>query len=103
MAGIEACRVQHPKATLQEIEAAVDARLAELRARMLENVALASEATDVSQLRRSARPVCAHCGTVVEPRGVRECQVTPHQAKTLRFTRSDVVCPTCRVGVFPPG
>jgi hypothetical protein len=34
MARIEAWRLQHPKATLQEIEAAVDERLAELRAHM---------------------------------------------------------------------
>jgi len=34
MAGIEAWRRQHPKATLREIEAAVDERLAALRARM---------------------------------------------------------------------
>jgi predicted RNA-binding Zn-ribbon protein involved in translation (DUF1610 family) len=81
----------------------VDARLAELRARMLEDVALASEATDISQMHRSARPVCPHCGTVVEPRGSRARQVTTHQAKTLQLTRSYVVCPTCQVGFFPPG
>jgi hypothetical protein len=103
MAGIEEWCVQHPQATLQEIEAAVDAHLAEWRARMLADVALASEATDVSQMDRSARPVCPHCGTVVESRGWRERQVTTHQAKTLRLTRSYVVCPTCQVGFFPPG
>jgi NADH pyrophosphatase NudC (nudix superfamily) len=102
MAGIEEWRVQHLKATLQDIEAAVDVHLAELRVRMLEDVALASEATDVSQRSRSARPVCPHCGTVVEPRGSRQRQVTTHRAKTLRLTRSYVVCPTCQLGFFPP-
>ena len=103
IAGIEEWRLQHPKATLREIEAAVDERLAELRARMLQDVALASRAADVSQGSPGERPVCLHCGTVVEPRGPRERQVTTHQGKTLRFTRSYVRCPTCQVGFFPPG
>lgn len=102
MAGIEEWRQQHPRATLQEIEAAVDARLAELRVRMLQDVALASQAADVRQASRSERPVCPHCGTVVEPRGPRERQVTTHQGQTLRLRRSYVVCPTCQVGFFPP-
>jgi hypothetical protein len=42
MAGIQEWRLQHPKASLQEIEAAIDERLAELRARMLQDEALAS-------------------------------------------------------------
>ena len=37
MAGIEEWRLQHPKAMLREIEVAVDARLVELRARMLQD------------------------------------------------------------------
>ena len=34
MAAIQAWRLQHPKATLQEMEGAIEARLAELRTRM---------------------------------------------------------------------
>jgi hypothetical protein len=76
MAGIEEWRLHHPTAALQESEAAVDARLAELRGRMRQDVALTSQATDVSQARRVDRPLCPHCGAVVEPRGPRERQVT---------------------------
>jgi len=99
---IQEWRLQHPKATLQEIEGALDERLAELRARMLEDVALASPAADVSQTRPPERPVCPQCGTPVEPRGPRERQVTTHQGKTLRLRRSYVQCPACQVGFFPP-
>lgn len=102
MAGIQEWRLQHPKAPLQEIEAAVDARLAELRARMLQDVALSSQAAEVSQASAPDRPVCPHCGTLVEPRGPRERQLTTHQGKTLRLQRSYVRCPTCQVGFFPP-
>jgi hypothetical protein len=103
MAGLEEWRVPHPKATLQEIAAAVDACLAERRTCMLEDVGLTSEATDVSPMRRSAQPVCPHCGTVGEPRGSRERQVTTHQAKTLGLTRSYMVGPTCQVEFSPLG
>jgi hypothetical protein len=78
MAGIEAWRLHHPKATLREIEAAVDARLVERRARMLQDVALASQAADVSQTRPSDWPVCPHGGSPVEPRGPRERQLMTH-------------------------
>lgn len=102
IAGSEEWRLQHPQATRREIEAAVDARVAELRARMRHEVALASRATDVSHGSGGERPVCPRCGTVVEPRGPRARQVTTPQGKTLRVTRSDGRCPICQVGFFPP-
>ena len=44
MVAIQAGRRQHPKATFQESEAAIDARLAVRRVRLLQDVALASQA-----------------------------------------------------------
>src|SRR5256885_6436304 len=43
--GMAEWRGQHPRATLKEIEAALDERLAHVRARMLQDTALASAAT----------------------------------------------------------
>jgi phage host-nuclease inhibitor protein Gam len=40
MTGMKEWRMQHPKATFREIEAALDERLARLRARMLEDAML---------------------------------------------------------------
>jgi hypothetical protein len=37
MAGVEVWRLQHPKATLREIETALDERLAKLSTRMLQD------------------------------------------------------------------
>jgi hypothetical protein len=102
LAAIQEWRLQHPKATLQEIETAIDARIAELRARMIDDGALASSAADVRQASPSERPVCPQCGTQVEPRGPRERQVTTHQGHTRRLRRSYVRCPACQVGFFPP-
>ena len=102
MAGIEAWRLHHPKATLGEIEAAVDEWRAELRARMLQDVALASQAAEVSQALGAERPGTPHCGTPLAPRGSRERQLTTHPGKTLRWRRSYTRCPPCQIGLCPP-
>jgi hypothetical protein len=101
--GIKEWRLQHPQATLEEIEAAVDERLARFRARMLQDVALASQAADLRQTAVQERPVCPTCGGPVEPRGPRERHLTTHQGQLLTLERSYAVCPTCQVGFFPPG
>lgn len=101
--GLKEWRVQHPQATLQEIEAAVDERLAQFRARMLQDMALASQAADLSQASVQERPVCPTCGGPVEPRGPHERHLTTHQGQTLTLKRSYAVCPTCQVGFFPLG
>ena len=46
LSGMQAWRQQHPSATLREMELEVDAQLARLRARMLEDLALASTLTN---------------------------------------------------------
>ena len=46
MAEIEEWHLEHPKATLQEVPAAADERLAELRMHRPQNAALASQAAD---------------------------------------------------------
>jgi hypothetical protein len=46
LSGLREWRLQHPKATMREIEAALDERWYRLRARMLQDVALACAAAD---------------------------------------------------------
>lgn len=60
--GIQEGRVQHPKATLAEIERALDERWARARARVVQDVALASAAADVWAAAPEARPRCPACG-----------------------------------------
>jgi hypothetical protein len=86
--GLAEWRAQHPRATLQESEAALDERLAPVRARLRlrQDTALASAATDVSQLPADERPRCPECGHTLEARGPEERSVrTPYErAVTLR-------------------
>ena len=100
--GMKEWRIQHPKATFQEIERALDERLARLRARMLEDAALVSRAADFSEERESERPVCRQCGTPLEPRGQETRELVTHYDHTLNLKRSYGVCPKCQVGIFPP-
>ena len=61
MTGMKEWRIAHPQATFREIEAALDERLARLRARMLEDALLVSRAADW-EAGSGASPVCPECG-----------------------------------------
>ena len=101
--GMKEWRLQHPTATFVEIERAVDERLATLRARMLQDVALASAAARVAETPRVGRPRCPACDAPVEARGARERRVRVTHGQTVALTRDYAVCPACGTGLFPPG
>lgn len=103
MSGMKEWRLQHPKATLREIEAALDARLGQMRARMLADLALASAAADMQAAQAQERPVCPECGRVLEARGRHKRVLTTHHNQPLELERSYGECPTCGAGFFPPG
>jgi hypothetical protein len=54
LSGLAEWRLQHPTATLREIKAAIDAHLAVLGARMLQDAALTSAATELGALPAAA-------------------------------------------------
>ena len=101
--GFKAWRLQHPQATLSEIEAALDERWAVARARLLEDAALASAVADLQALPAEDRPRCPQCGSPMGLRGpeVRQLTTTYEQPITLR--RHYAVCAACDRAVFPPG
>lgn len=103
MSGMKEWRLQHPKATLRQIEQALDERLAKMRARMLQDAALASAAADIKAGQEAARPVCPECGARLEARGTEVRQLTTQHNQTLNLVRSYGVCPQCGAGFFPPG
>jgi hypothetical protein len=63
LTGMKEWRVQHPKATFREMEAALDERLARMRARMLQDMALASAAAAWQAAQGEERPICAKWGS----------------------------------------
>ena len=101
--GMAEWRAQHPRATLPEIEAALDERLAHVRARMLQDTALASAATDVSRLPAEERPRCPECGHTLEARGPEERTVRTTYERAVTLRRRYAPCPACGAGLCAPG
>jgi len=101
--GLADWRAAHPRATLQEIERTLDERLAVLRARLLEDLALARKHADVQALPAEERPACPACGGRVEARGAKTRRLTTTYERRITLTRSYAVCPACGTGLFPPG
>ncbi len=100
--GIKEWRLQHPRATFREIEAAVDERLAKARARMLQDAALMSAAAEITAASAEERPRCPKCGRVMESHGQETRELTTNYNRTIELTRSYAYCPTCQAGLFPP-
>jgi RNase P subunit RPR2 len=100
--GMKDWRVQHPRATFQEIENALDTRLARLRARMLQDAALLSRAADVSALPADERPLCPQCDAPLVSRGPQSRTLTTSYEQPIELQRSYAVCPQCHTGFFPP-
>jgi hypothetical protein len=101
--GMADWRAAHPKATFSEIEAALDARLNQVRARVLADLALASTAADLQAASAAERPCCERCGTVLQARGRSERGVVTRGGVEVRLRRSYASCPRCGDGSFPPG
>ena len=102
LTGMREWRLQHPKATLREIECALDEHFASLRARMLQDIALQSVAADWKEAVASERPICAGCGTPLILRGRRSRQLKTTGGQDITLQRSYGLCPTCKKGLFPP-
>ena len=96
-------RLEHPRATFSEMETALDERLDRQRARMLEDMALASEVADLRLVPPAERPACAQCGTRLGPRGKGKRHLQTEGDQEIVLNRSYGVCPTCKVGFFPSG
>ena len=102
LTGMKEWRLQHPTAPFSEIEAALDARLGRLRARMLEDAALASAVATWSQESANPRPPCPACGAPLQSRGEHTRGLQTQAGQEITLTRSYGTCPACGAGLFPP-
>lgn len=98
-AALDTWRQDHPRATWTEIEAAIDAQLGPLRAQLLGDTALASDATDL----RGERAVCPACGERLTAAGARRRRLRSEQDVAVELDRTYARCPACGTGLFPPG
>lgn len=95
-------RTQHPKATLSEIEVALDEGLGRMRARLIEDMALASDVTDLSKAENRAATKCPECGVALKGRGKHRRRLTTSYDQIIELERSYAECPNCKVSFFPP-
>ena len=103
LSGVYEWRIQHPKATLTQLEVAIDERLARLRTKMLQDAALATPAADWRDAPPEERPLCPDCQTPLQPRGSQPRTLQTHGGRDLVLVRDYGVCPACQAGLFPPG
>ena len=103
LSGMKEWRIQHPRATLNEMETALDERLNRMRARMLEDMALASRAANLEESETGARARCEQCETELVSRGKGKRSIQTNGGEEITLRRSYGVCPKCEVGFFPPG
>jgi hypothetical protein len=94
-------RIQHPKATLKEIERAVDERLGRMRARLMEDRALASNATALNKGAARAKSKCPECGIALKAGGKHRRRLTTNYDQSIELLRSYGQCPNCKVSFFP--
>ena len=91
-------RQAHPRAAWEEIEQAIDAELAPLRARILGETVLVSDATRADGV---SMP-CPACGTAMRSAGRRRRRVTSDGDVGIEWGRDYLRCSACGAGLFPP-
>lgn len=93
-------RQAHPKATMAEIEAAVDEQMTQLRARLIEEAVEVKESPKASQGERPRQ--CPHCGERMQGRGKHQRHLQTQGGQRVTLTREYFTCPSCGYGFFPP-
>jgi hypothetical protein len=96
---VAAWRRAHPRATLTEIELAVEAVVSRLQGRLVEDLANGVGAEPAVE-----RPTCPDCGQPMRPRGRQKREVlVARRATPLPLEREYWGCSSCGTGLFPPG
>jgi DNA-directed RNA polymerase subunit RPC12/RpoP len=99
--GIKEWVNQNPHATMADIERETMRRMAQLQARMLEEILQVKAAEQRADEQRKV--ACPDCGAKMEYRGDRERRLQAQGGQEVVFKRGYAVCPECGTAFFPPG
>ncbi len=91
---LAAWHATHPRATFAELKTAVEERVRQVRAALLQ------EQTEA--VWHEEQPACARCGTTMVPRKRTVRTVILPGEEVIPVKRTYVVCPACGGGLFPP-
>jgi predicted RNA-binding Zn-ribbon protein involved in translation (DUF1610 family) len=96
-AKMQAWSQANPKATLTDIEVAVDTELAKLRRTIVESIAQTREA--VEQISHE----CPQCGRHMVKNGKKKRKLKAKEGQTIELERQQLRCLNCGMTLFPPG
>jgi ribosomal protein S27AE len=100
--GMTQWRAAHPKATLREIEEAVDAQMNQLRAQLIQELVHMGEADEWSAGPTEGHPRCERCGTGLVARGKQTRFLQTNAGEAVKLERRYGTCPECGQGIFLP-
>ena len=86
----------NPLATLTDIEEAVEAELAQLRKRLVEEMVREKEAASQEE------PDCPQCGERMVKNGRRQRKLKGKEGQTIALERQQWRCLACGATLFPP-
>ncbi len=93
-------RREHPQASFDEIEEAVQHEIVRLQAQLVAEMIQAG--APEAEAEAEAGPVCAACGARMQRAGRRTRTVLSRLGQPIRLERAYYVCPACGAGLFPP-
>ncbi len=100
-AAIEEWRRENPEATLTEIEEAVDSRMADVRTKMVEDLAQGGRTANLKRLAKEERPECPQCGQRVAANGKGRRKLKTYRGQVIELERDQAYCTSCEVTFFP--
>ena len=103
VSGFREWRLAHPRATLTEIETALDAQWAVARARLVTDAALASAAANLGVVPPADRPRCPTCDGLMTIHGPETRTLTTSYEQPVPLRRHYAICAACDAALFPPG
>jgi YgiT-type zinc finger domain-containing protein len=100
MSGLAEWRHQHSRATFSEIEEETMKRMGQLQARMMQEIAMTSEARD---WQADDAPKCPECGGKMKKRSEQERRIQAQGGSEVILKRGYAICSSCGAEIFPPG
>ena len=94
---IKQWRQENPKATLTEIENAIDRELAKIRQTALEELVQEKAEGDVESY------PCPNCQREMVGNGFKERTLRTKEGQTITLKRQQLRCLQCGMTLFPPG
>src|SRR5512142_349653 len=85
-------RKEHSHATWAEIEAAVDERINQLRAQLIQDMVQMGETEDWREIPQEERPRCATCGKPLSARGEQTRFIQTTGGEAVKLTRTYGTC-----------